>query len=160
MSTIARLVIELGVDDDGVHKDLSKAPAAVEQAGTDAGRRYAKGFSGALTVLKVAAATAIAGAIAIGGREISASIAEAREANKVGAITAQVIKTTGGAAGVSVAHIDRLSSRLSVLQGVDDDLVASNANLLLTFTKVRNEAGKGNQVFDRATRIVGDMSVA
>jgi hypothetical protein len=30
----------------------------------------------------------------------------------------------------------------------------------LTFTNVRNEAGKGNKIFDRATRVITDMSVA
>jgi len=43
---------------------------------------------------------------------------------------------------------------------VDDETIQSAENLLLTFTKVRNEVGKGNDVFNQATRTVVDMSVA
>ena len=44
--------------------------------------------------------------------------------------------------------------------GVDDEAIPSGENLLLTFTNIRNEAGKGNDVFDQATTATLDLSVA
>jgi hypothetical protein len=43
---------------------------------------------------------------------------------------------------------------------VDDEAIASSENLLLTFRDVRNEAGKGNDIFNQATAAILDMSVA
>lgn len=88
------------------------------------------------------------------------AIAEAQEAAKVTALTAAVIKSTGGAARVSAKDVDTLANSLSDLAGVDDETIASGANLLLTFTKVRNEVGKGNDVFNQATGLALDMSQA
>lgn len=88
------------------------------------------------------------------------AIAEAREAQKVSALTAQVIKSTGGAAGVSAEQVGRLASSISNMTGIDDEAIQSGANLLLTFTNLRNEAGKGNDVFNQATATITDMSAA
>ncbi len=87
-------------------------------------------------------------------------IADARESNKIGALTAQVIKTTGGAAKISAGQVGSLATAISNKTGVDDEAIQSGANLLLTFTSVRNEVGKGNDIFNRATQTVTDMSVA
>ena len=85
---------------------------------------------------------------------------EAREAQKVGAQTNAVIKSTGGAANVSATQVGNLATAISNKVGVDDEAIQSGANLLLTFTGIRNEAGKGNNVFDRATQTVTDMAAA
>ena len=85
---------------------------------------------------------------------------EAQEAQKVGAQTAAVIKSTGGAANVSASQVDKLASSLSRKSGIDDEVIASGQNVLLTFTKVRNEAGKGNDVFNQGTKAALDLSVA
>jgi hypothetical protein len=87
-------------------------------------------------------------------------VAEAREAQKVGAITAQVIKTTGGSANVSAGQVEKLATSLSNKAGVDDEVIQKGANLLLTFKNVRNEVGKGNKIFDQATAAAVDLSAA
>ncbi len=110
-----------------------------------------KGFLG-LT----AAVAGAAGVIKFGGD----AIAEAREAAKVGALTANVIKVTGGAAKVSAEQVGQLAESISNKAGVDDEVIQTGANLLLTFKNVRNEVGKGNQVFDRATQAAVDLSAA
>lgn len=105
----------------------------------------------------------LAGAAIVGGGLVSflkSANAEAREAQKVGALTAQVIKTTGGAAKVSAEHVGALSEAISKKAGIDDEAIQSGANLLLTFKKIRNEAGEGNKVFDRATRAAVNLSAA
>jgi phage-related protein len=43
---------------------------------------------------------------------------------------------------------------------VDDEVIQKGANLLLTFKNVRNEAGKGSAIFDRATASAVDLSAA
>ena len=89
---------------------------------------------------------------------IQSVVAEAREAEKVTAITANRIKTMGNAANISAAQIGKLANSIARKTGVDDEAIQSGANLLLTFKNVREEVGKGNDIFTRATQIVTDMS--
>jgi hypothetical protein len=88
------------------------------------------------------------------------SIAQAEEAQKVAGQTAAVILSTGSAANVTAGHVDDLANSISKYAGIDDEAIASAENMLLTFTNVRNEVGKGNDVFDQATKAATDMSVA
>jgi hypothetical protein len=85
---------------------------------------------------------------------------EYQEAAKVGAQTNAVLKSTGGVANVTAKQVGDLSTAISAKTGIDDEQIQSSANLLLTFTKVRNEAGRGNDIFSQATRTITDMSVA
>jgi len=103
-----------------------------------------------------------AGAAGVGGLVVAFKgvYSEAREAQKVSAQTAAVIKSTGGAAKVSANQVGALATAISNKVGVDDEAIQSGANLLLTFTGIRNEAGKGNDVFDRATQTITDMAAA
>lgn len=88
------------------------------------------------------------------------SIAEANEAIKVNAATAQIIKSTGGAAQVTADQVAALSQKISEQIAVDDELVQSTANLILTFKQVAN-AGTGlNAVFDRAVMAAQDLAAA
>src|SRR4051812_16974862 len=91
---------------------------------------------------------------------LSDSMNEAREAQKVGAQTTAVIKSTGGAAHETAGQIGNLATSISNKVGIDDEAIQSGENMLLTFTNIRNEAGKGNDVFDQTTKIMTDMSVA
>jgi hypothetical protein len=91
---------------------------------------------------------------------LSDSISEARESNKVGAQTQAVLKSTKNAANLSADAIGNLANKLSLKAGVDDEAIQSGENLLLTFRNIRDEVGKGNDIFTRATKIALDMSVA
>lgn len=84
----------------------------------------------------------------------------ARESAKITAQTNAVIKSTGGVANISAKAVDQLSNSLSKKTGIDDEVIKSGANMLLTFTNIRNEAGKGNDVFNQTLPILNDMSVA
>lgn len=83
---------------------------------------------------------------------------ELQESEKMSAITTAHIKSTGGAANVTAKHVDKMSSSLMNLSGVDDELIHAGANMLLTFKRVRNETGAGNKIFDRATKAALDLS--
>ncbi len=100
-------------------------------------------------------------AAGVGAVEILKGFVEdARAANKVTAITEQVLKTTGGAAHVTARQVEELTTSISNKTGYDKEAIGTGAALLLTFTSVRNEVGKGNDIYNQATQAVTDMSVA
>lgn len=109
--------------------------------------------------LKTAGFAAAAGFAAV-GFAAKGFVEAALESNKVAAQTEAVVKSTGGAAKVSAKQISALADSISRKTGVDDEAIQSGENLLLTFTKVRNEAGKGNDIFNQATETITDMSAA
>lgn len=90
---------------------------------------------------------------------VRAGIAEFSEMAQVQAQTQAALKSTGGIANVTARDVEALAGRLSSLSGIDDELIQSSQNLLLTFTNIRNEVGKGNAVFDRAAQAVLDLNV-
>lgn len=87
-------------------------------------------------------------------------VAAGRESNKIAAQTQAVIKSTGGAANVTEKQISSLAESIANKTGVDDEAIQKAQNLLLTFTKVRNETGKGNDIFNQATQTLVDMGAA
>jgi murein DD-endopeptidase MepM/ murein hydrolase activator NlpD len=144
----------------GVHGDLEKTAGRSRHAGDELEKTGKRG-SRALAGLKVAGG-ALAGLAAfdIVSKSARAMVDEFQEARKVSAQTGAVLKSTGGAANVSAKQIADLAGALSRKAGIDDEAIQSGENLLLTFTRVRNETGKGNDVFNQATKAALDMSVA
>lgn len=88
------------------------------------------------------------------------SIAAYEESAKVGRETERVLRTTGAAAWITAGQVSDLASALSDKSGVDDEAIQSGENLILTFTNIRNEAGKGNDIFDQTTQLALDMATA
>jgi hypothetical protein len=123
-------------------------------------RALGKGQSGLRRFGKIAAG--VAGAAAFGGlvATVKVGIDEFMEAQKVMAQTNAVLKSTGGVAKVTSKDITTLSSSIMKMTGIDDEAVQAGQNLLLTFTKIRNETGKGNDIFDQATLAMTNLSVA
>ena len=103
-----------------------------------------------------AAAAGVAGLTAA----VKIGISEFQDAQKVTAQTNAVIKSTGKSAGVTTKQVQDLAGALMKKSGVDDEAIQSGENLLLTFTKVQNQAGKGNDIFNQATKVMLDMSTA
>jgi hypothetical protein len=81
-------------------------------------------------------------------------------AAKASAQSEAVIKSTGGAAHVTAKQMDELSQSIGRKTGIDPVAITSGQNMLATFTGIRNEVGKGNDVFTQATKAAIDMSVA
>lgn len=95
-----------------------------------------------------------AGMAAIGAGMVFKKIVDgAVDAQKSMAQVQVAIKSTGGAAGISAAEIDKMANAMKRQTGIDDDLIKSMASVLLTFTKV------GKEVFPQATQAIIDMSV-
>jgi hypothetical protein len=136
--------------------------SGMESAGKSAGASASKGFGGAFKA-GVTGVVATLGLAKLAGSAIGFakdSIGEARESQKVGAVTAQIIKSTGGVAKVTADQVGDLSTAISNKTGVDDEAIQAGANMLLTFKNVRNEVGDGANVFDRATQAAADLSAA
>ena len=135
------IIIPIGVDTSGLRK-LNTAGAKLRAFG------------------KVAAIAA--GAAAFGGlvKTLQVGTEEFMEQQKVAAQTGAVLKSTGGIANVTAGQMEKLSRALMEKSGVDDEAITSGQNLLLTFTKIRNETGRGNDIFDQATVAMLDLSVA
>jgi hypothetical protein len=130
----------------------------IQREGAKATDGLTKQFKGAFSVIAKAA-----GAMFVGTQVISvfkSAFAEAAEAQKIGRLTEQVIKSTGGAAKITAKQIGDLSTAISNKAGIDDEAIQSGANLVATFTRVRNEAGKGNDIFSQTVQVATDMSVA
>jgi hypothetical protein len=134
-------------------RQLQKSLADAEQR--------SKGFGSKLAAVGKMGALA-AGAAGVGAlvATLKIGIGEWSDSTKVATQTNAVIKSTGGIAKVTAKHVDDLASSMLKKTGIDDEAIKSGENLLLTFTDIRNEVGKGNDVFDQATHLMADMSTA
>jgi len=126
--------------------------------GMSQAQRSASDFQKHTSRLRNELAGAFAGAAVVAG--IRKVVGAARESQAVARQTAAVIKSTGGAAGLSAKQFADLAGAISKKVGVDDELIQSGENILATFTGVRNEVGKGNDIFNQATRAAVDMAAA
>jgi hypothetical protein len=72
--------------------------------------------------------------------------------------TATRIQEMGNAAHVSVKDVSDLSDAIEAKTTVDGDQVQSGANMLLTFGNIRNEVGKGKDIFNQATLAATEMA--
>jgi hypothetical protein len=74
--------------------------------------------------------------------------------------TNNVLETTGAVANVTAKQILEQSSALETLTGMEQEAIQNGQNLLLTFTRLRNEAGEGNDIFNQASAIMVDLATA
>lgn len=139
-------------------RDAAKATGGISRQAKSASQstgglqRRMTGFGSALR-----GAAVVGGILAVGRGLFSAAEAAERSASAM-AITEQVIRETGGAANVTSTDVENLSRRLSAMTGVQDEVVQEGANVLLTFKNLRNEAGEGNDVFDRTSELMLDVA--
>jgi len=104
----------------------------------------------------IAFAAAAAGVIKAGFDAVEAL----KRIEVIGAQTNAVIKSTGGVANVTAAQIVALADSLEATTATEAEAVQEGANLLLTFTNLRNGAGANEKIFDRATGLMVDMARA
>ena len=159
MDNGTRLTFDIFARDHASDK-FNKFGKVVNKSGQETERTSKKMKSAARAVGGLAGAYAALGAGQKAIDFMKSAVAEARESEKVNKLTAQTIKTTGGAAKVTATEIGSLATAISNKTAVDDEAVQSGSNLLLTFKNVRNEAGKGNKIFARATAAAVDLSAS
>jgi hypothetical protein len=140
----------------------AKATPEAGKAGTKAGEEYAAKFREvtheAMNSIKGMIFGALAGVSAV---EVFKSLIESGErAERTSKIVEQAIKSTGGAAGITAEDIDKLSGAEAARNSVEKTTVEQASTMLLRFTSVRNEVGKGNDVFNRASQAAIDVTAA
>lgn len=117
-----------------------------------------KKFGNSMNGLKGVVATLGLGAL--GAEAFSfgkGALAAAEESRKVQKGIEASIKATGGAAGVTAKQIDDFASKMQYKTGIDDEAIKTSQGLLLGFKAVKNEAGKGNDIFNRASVAMLDL---
>lgn len=146
--------IEIIIDGDSrkLRKELDKAQTKT------------KGFAGKMKDQfggLSGAAAAFGGVLAAGAfaRGIGSAISRAEQMNSLYAVTDQVIRQTGGAAGVFGDELRGMNEEMQKTTGIDKALITEGSNVLLTFKNLRNEVGEGNDIFTRANDAMVDMSV-
>lgn len=150
MPSERKLSIVITGEDRGAAKTLRNVSDEVDTTG---GKLVQLG-SKVSPAIAAASAAVVAGV----GFAMKGAFDAAVESQKISRETERVIQTTGASAWTSAGQISSLAESLSDLTGADDELVQSTANLLLTFTNVRNEVGEGNDVFDQATGYALDLA--
>lgn len=140
----------------GEDRGATKAFRSVDDAAENTGSKLAQLGSKISPAVAAASAAVVAGV----GFAMKSAFDAATESALVARETERVIQTTGASAWTTADQISELATSVSNLTGKDDELVQSSANLLLTFAKVRNEIGEGNDIFDQAVGLSLDLSVA
>lgn len=141
-TTVARLEAVLSADTSDFDKAMGKSESRMGSLAKTAGKA---GLAGAIVGLGYAA---------------KVGFSEFMEGQRVAAQTDAVLKSTAGAAKVTAEEVDGLATSLMRKSGVDDEQIKTGENMLLTFTKIRNEVGAGNNIFDQATTATLNLSVA
>ncbi len=134
----------------GDAKQAQKALGDLERAAGKHGAGIQRASSGIKDAI-VGIGVASVGAFALG---------EWQEAEKVGARTEAVLRSTGGAAGETRQEIEDLSEAIAKKTATDDETVQSAANVIASMQKLRNEAGEGRDIFDRSTQAAVDWAAA
>ncbi|MCA1570793.1 MAG: hypothetical protein LC798_10850 [Chloroflexi bacterium] len=150
--------MRLRADASGFKSDAARGiDSAVGPVAARSGKKAGKSFMGGFgPAVAAGAAAATVGLV----KGLARFVGDARESARVGKLTAQIIKSTGGAAKVTAAQVDALATSISNKTGRDDEAIQSGANLLLTFKNVRNEVGRGNDIFNQATASAVDLAAA
>lgn len=144
---------QLVVKATGQTADGKRAFRDLKKASRDFQRAVGVDFGRVARASGMALGAGLAATAAVGIRKLN-------ETQKSMAQTRAVLKSTGGVANVSAKQIASMADAIASKTGVDDDAIQAGQNMLLTFTKIRNEAGRGNDIFNQATGIMTDYAVA
>lgn len=135
-----------------VEKRLGRARRAMKTFGTTSkkvaatSRKAFTGLGGAVTKLRGAF-------LALGGVLILREITKATERQaQAEAILNNLIETTGSAAGLTAAELQKMASEMQAVTLFGDEMVIEAQNILLTFTKI------GREVFPEATKRAADLA--
>src|SRR3954468_1031542 len=151
-------VSSTGVRFDFYGRDVSAGRTARDVENKFSGLSRTAGRAGKAIATGIGV-VAVGGIAALGAAMVK-GVKDATAYQSLGLKTAAVIKSTGNVAHISVKGVQTLASQLESLSGVDETLIINSENVLATFTKIRNDTGKGNDIFNQATKAALDMSTA
>jgi hypothetical protein len=145
-TSLAELVVNLTAKADGYNKTFGDAKGTASSLGDHIGGVVA-GIGKALVGVGIATGTALVGGL-------TASVVAASEAQDAVSQLDAVIKSTGGAAGLTRDELTDLAGSLQMVTKFGDEAVIGAESMLLTFTNI------GKTVFPEATKTALDMSQA
>lgn len=148
--SIASLLIDLNLNSVGVSAGVKETEGGLRgfvRRVDDMGRRFGLPFNVSTAAMGLAVK-----------RFVTDSVQQWQTEQEEIAKTEAILRSTGGAAHVTAADVDELTSSLQDQVLVEDDLIRQGANLLLTFKNVRNEGAGLEAIFDRATVSALDLS--
>ena len=144
------MLVKLGLDSSAYDKGLGDAEGKAKTAGSNIASGLAR-VGGAVVVGGIAAVGAAAAGMTT---FLAGSTQAAMEFQDAQAQLNAVLKSTNGAAGLTVDKLNAMASEYQSLTRYNDEAITGAQSLLLTFTQV------GKDVFPDATMAILDMSTA
>lgn len=153
VATVGSISIDLSANTAKFIDGFKRTATTVEQQSAKMARSI-KGVDTALAGISGFAKGALGAFAGFGGLGLSiqAFIENTIEAEKVTKQLEAAIKSTGGAAGLSVEDLQKMASGLQSVTTYGDEAIQQMQAVLLTFTKI------GRQTFPVATEAVLDMA--
>ena len=145
MAKTRKLIVDVLADASKVTSEFGKIDKSSGKLG-DSFKKLGK-------TMALGMGAAVAGAVVLGKGAIDAAV----EAQKVQKGVEASIRSSGGAANVTAKEIDKFASAMQFKTGIDDEAIKTSQSLLLGFRTIRNESGKGNKIFDRASVAMLDL---
>ena len=145
MAKTRKLVVDVLADASRVTSEFGKIDKSTGKLG-DSFKKLGK-------TMALGMGAAVAGAVVLGKGAIDAAV----EAQKVQKGVEASVRSSGGAANVTAKEIDKFASAMQFKTGIDDEAIKTSQTLLLGFRGVRNESGKGNKIFNRASVAMLDL---
>jgi hypothetical protein len=145
-----QLTVKIGADISGLDAGIREATKTVSGFGDILKGAFLGGFGADLASRAFGAITT----------SVTDAIHALAEVDKIAGQTAAVIKSTGGAAGVTADQVAALADALERKTGIEAESIQKGQNLLLTFTNIKDAAGAGNDIFTQSTRIMADLATA
>jgi len=150
--------IRLKIDGARAAKDdLDKVGRSMRALGDD---KLFNGIAKGVAGVGAAVGAAALGASVAVGAFVKTSLDSLARIERINAQTDSVIKSTNGAAKVTAQHVEDMTGALENQTGTEAESIQQGANMLLTFTNIKNAAGANNDIFDQATKTITDMSRA
>jgi hypothetical protein len=137
-------------------KDVDKATASLQRNATastktaTATEKLERQYAATMKQAKLFGAAVGAVGLAL----VAGVIKNTLEAEKVQAQLAAVLRSTGGAAGLTAVELNAMAAALQMTTTFGDEEIVSAQSMLLTFTKI------GREVFPQAIESILDMSQA
>ena len=144
------LLAKLGLDSGGFVDGIDKAVQVADKGSGDIVKNLSS--IGGKVVLGGLALAAVG--VAAVGAGLASCIKEASDFQQIAAQTDAVIRSTGGAAGMTADEVMGLADSLQKVTRFGDDAILQGENLLLTFTNI------GKDVFPAATTAMLDIATA
>jgi hypothetical protein len=160
VASLAEVFVTVALDTRNLEPDLRRRLGRIDASRS--GKQVGDSFGGGLSKAIKRAAIGMGALFAAAGIKnfVQGGVEALGVIEKLNAQSDAVIKSTAGVAGVTRAQLESLAGSIERVTSVEAESVQEGANFLLTFTNIRNEAGKGNDIFNQTVQAMTDLSVA